>query len=100
MGTVVALYLEGTSPNCYYFSLGYFSLTTYIIEMIVSLRMIKTNSQMREKYVRQVVAQDYMAYLAKLIWNNVNIILVLMLLYCAPVEDGIHLAGFQNHPSE
>jgi hypothetical protein len=83
-------------PNCYYFTLAYLALITFVIEMIFSLRLIKRNAKLRRKYVSRRIREGDGKFYCRWAWDNLNVILVVMLLYYSLVADGIRLASAQN----
>jgi hypothetical protein len=51
---------------------------------------------MRKKYVSEVATEPNLIFYLRLIWNNLNIILVLTLLCSIQISDGINLSGLQK----
>lgn len=60
--------------------------------MVASLRLIKKHSYLRAEYVGERIKQSNFRYYGRLIWDNFNIITVIMLLYYSLVVDGLLLA--------
>lgn len=87
-------------PPCYYYTLGYLAAITFLIEMIASLRMMKDQNSLRREYLCQRVKEPKTLYICRLIWDNLNIILVIMLLYYSLIVDGISLSSITDseHP--
>lgn len=63
----------------------------FMIEMYACLRIIKKSPQMRKKYIKDRIEEGKYLFYVRLIWDNLNIIFVLMLLYSSLVADGVKL---------
>ena len=55
------------------------------------MRMMKNASSLRKNYLYQRVTESHLKYCLRSIWDNLNIILVVMLLYYSHIVDGITL---------
>lgn len=85
------IYLQEALPQCYVFTLTEMALIFFLIEMYACLRIIKKSPQMSKKYIKNRVEEASWLFYGRLIWDNLNIILVLMLLYSSLVADGVQL---------
>ena len=59
--------------------------------MIASMRMMKSNPALRKNYLYERVTESRLKYCLRSVWDNFNIIIVIMLLYYSHVVDGITL---------
>lgn len=82
--------------SCYCYTLGYLALITFLIEMIASLRMMKEHSSIRKDYLCTRVLESKCRYYTRMAWDNLNLLLVVMLLYYSLVVDGINLSNLSN----
>ena len=78
-------------PSCTYYTLGYLAIIVFLVEMIASMRMMKSNPALRKNYLYERVTESHLKYCLRSIWDNFNIIIVIMLLYYSHVVDGITL---------
>ena len=78
-------------PPCAPFTLGYLTLILFLIEMIASLRMTKSNPSLRRHHLFERVAESHLKYYLRSVWDNINILTVIMLLYYSQVADGFTL---------
>ena len=78
-------------PACTHFTLGYMAIITFLIEMIASLRLMKTHTPVRRDHLYLRVTEPKTRYLLRTIWDNINILLVVMLLYYSLIYDGLNL---------
>lgn len=92
---IIGLFEELSSCSCY--TLGYMALITFLIEMIASIRMTKQQSFVRREYLCARVAETNCRYYCRLVWDNLNFLLVIMLLYYSLVIDGITLSALTNN---
>lgn len=61
--------------------------------MYTSLRIMKKSPKMRKKYIKERIEEKKGLYYGRLIWDHLNIILIIMLLYSALVADGLQLTS-------
>ena len=45
------VWLIESLASCYYYTLGYLTIVTFLIEMVASLRLIKKHSYLRAEYL-------------------------------------------------
>jgi hypothetical protein len=92
---VIALFIcfEEALPRCYIYTLTELAFVFFLIEMYASLRIIKKSPKMRKRYVKSRVEDGKWAFYSRIIWDNLNIILIIMLLYSALVADGLSLSS-------
>jgi hypothetical protein len=90
LATVIKLLT--TLPPCYIYTLSEFAIIIFLIETFTALRIIKRTAPLRNTYVRRRVQRGKFIFYAQLLWDHLNLVLVLMLLYSSLVEDGIRLA--------
>jgi hypothetical protein len=88
----LAVWIFCDLPSCVCYTLGYFALVTFLIEMVASLRMLKSHSWVRRRFLCARVAESDSRYYARLVWDNLNFLLVIMILYYSLVVDGISLS--------
>ena len=55
------------------------------------MRMMKSNPALRKNYLYERVTESRLKYCLRSVWDNFNIIIVIMLLYYSHVVDGITL---------
>ena len=91
---IITFFMNITS--CSYFTLFYFSLITFLIEMIASLRMMKSHANIRKQYLWVRVTESNMRYYCRLAWDNFNLLTVIMLLYYSMVVDGLTLSALSD----
>lgn len=65
----------------------------FLIEMYASLCIIKKSPKMTKKYIKVRIEESNPVFYARLAWDNLNIILVLILLYTSLVSDGLLLSS-------
>ena len=87
----VLIWLCLNLPDCVYYTLAYLALVIFLIEMTVSLRLLKSNTSISRKYLHSRATESKLKYTLRTIWDNLNIILVIMLLYYSLIADGINL---------
>jgi hypothetical protein len=78
-------------PPCTYYTLAYLAIITFLIEMIASLRLMKSHTPLRRDHLFLRVTESKPRYLIRTIWDNINILLVVMLLYYSLIYDGFTL---------
>lgn len=59
------------------------------------MRILKKSKSYRKKYLSQLISQPDGSFKATLVWNNVNIVAVVVLLCIPPAYDMAMLAGLQ-----
>jgi hypothetical protein len=91
-----SLWLLQQLPSCYYYTLIYLALLTFLIEMIFSLKLIKANPALRKQYVTNRISQTDSKFYSRMVWDNLNILIVVMLIYSCLVADGIRLTSFSD----
>lgn len=78
-------------PTCTHYTLAYLTLVTFLIEMIASLRLMKSHTPVRRDHLYLRVTESKARYLIRTIWDNINILLVIMLFYYSLIYDGLTL---------
>jgi hypothetical protein len=68
--------------------------------MVASLRLIKKHNHLRMEYVGERIKLSNPRYYGQLIWDNFNIICLIMLLYYSLVVDGLLLADTASKVKE
>lgn len=64
--------------------------------MILSLKLIKTHPALRKLYVTNRVTQTQAKFYSRMVWDNLNVLIVVMLIYSCLVADGIMLTSIQD----
>jgi hypothetical protein len=95
-GTAAVIWLLEQLPSCYYYTLGYLALITFLMEMIVSLRLIKRNPTLRKRYISKRINEGDGQFYCRMVWDNINVIIVVMLIYSCLVADGIRLSSVSD----
>jgi hypothetical protein len=92
---VIALFacFHETLPRCYVYTLSELAFVFFLIEMYASLRLMKKSPRLRKRYVKCRVEESKWLFYTRIIWDNINIILIIMLLYSALVADGLTLSS-------
>lgn len=80
-------------PRCYIYTLTELAFIFFLIEMYASLRLMKKSPKLRKRYVKHRVEGSKWLFYTRIIWDNINIILIIMLLYSALVADGLILSS-------
>jgi hypothetical protein len=55
--------------------------------------MMKKSPKLRKRYVKLRIEENKWLFYSRIIWDNLNVILVIMLLYSILVSDGISLSS-------
>jgi hypothetical protein len=92
-----SLWLLQQHPSCYYYTLAYLALITFLIEMLFSLKLIKTNRALTNQYVTNRINQTDSKFYSRLVWDNFNVLIVVMLIYSCLVADGIRLTSISDN---
>lgn len=93
LGVGIAIDLFEALPMCYVYTLAELAFVFFLIEMYASLRLIKNSPKWRKKYIKERIEEKKALFYFRLAWDNLNIILVIMLLYSALVADGLQLTA-------
>jgi hypothetical protein len=93
LGLAIAIYLFEALPQCYVYTLTELAFVFFLIEMYASLRIIKQSPKLRKKYIKERIEEDKFVFYCRIAWGNLNIILIIMLLYSALVADGVQLTS-------
>lgn len=80
-------------PRCYVYNLTELAFIFFLIETYASLRLIKKSPKLKKRYVKSRVEESQWVFYVRIIWDNLNIILIIMLLYSALVADGLSLSS-------
>jgi hypothetical protein len=87
------IYLFETLPHCYSCTLAEVAFVIFLIEMYASLRIMKNSAKLRSKYIKKRIQERKAVFYCRFVWDNINIIFIIMLLYSALVADGIQLTS-------
>jgi hypothetical protein len=87
------IYLFEALPRCYAYTLTEMGFIIFLIEMYASLRIMKNSAKLRKKYIKDRIEESKAVFYSRLVWDNINLILILMLLYSALVADGLRLTS-------
>jgi hypothetical protein len=93
LGIATVIYFFEALPLCYTYTLTELAFIFFLIEMYASLRIMKKSSRLRKLYIKCRIEESKPVFYTRLIWDNLNIILIIMLLYSALVADGLHLTS-------
>ena len=83
-------------PACYCYTIAYFALIIFLIEMVFSLRIVKNHRSLRQEYFCQRVTESTIKHCCRWFWDILNIATVIGLLYYSQVADAVKLANSQN----
>ena len=87
------IYFFEALPPCYVYTLSELAFLIFLIEMYASLRLMKKSPKLRKRYVKCRVEEGKCAFYSRISWDNLNVILIIMLLYSALVADGLRLSS-------
>jgi hypothetical protein len=87
------IYFFEALPSCYVYTLSELAFIFFLIEMYASLRLMKKSPKLRKRYVKHRIEEGKCVFYIRMVWDNLNIILIIMLLYSALVADGLKLSS-------
>lgn len=92
---IIALttYFLETLPLCYLYTLSELAFIFFLIEIYAALRLIKKSAALKKRYLKARIEESNSVFYCRLVWDNLNLILIIMLLYSAVVADGLKLAS-------
>lgn len=93
LSAAIAILLLQVLPQCYVYTLSELAFVIFLIEMYTSLNVIKSSSQMRKKYIKERIEEQKALFYGRLVWDKLNILVIIGLLYSALVADGMQLSS-------
>ena len=72
----------------------------FMVEVIVALRMMKRQKQLRSKYIAELVFGKKSKTILILIWNSLNVFGVVFILLYWMVEEGIKVGSLGDNEEE
>lgn len=93
LAIATVVYCVGTLPHCYHYTLSQLAFILFLLETFSALRIIKYSAPLRRRYLKCRIEEPKPRFYTRLLWDNLNLMLVTALLYSALVADGLRLTN-------
>ena len=103
LATVFIIHQIYNLTSCYLYTLIDASFVIFLIEMFASLQIMKNNPKLRRKYIKNRIQQNKYIFYIRFIWDNLNIIFVVLFLYISLIADAMVLSQeieFNNNSNQ
>jgi len=85
---------------CYGYTFVELSLQLFLIEMVIVLRLINKNKDLRKKYISNLVFGTRKYYCQRMVWNTFSIGFIIISLAYWMISEGLNLSNSQSQDAQ